>query len=106
MPDYSSLTFPCPRPQLIDKYKNLKKLQQEKSAKVGLVNFDAKPPPNPVIALNLGSTKEQTISHYERKIDDMMSQTKQEKDVCCFYLESTNWDLKEAIELYKSMTEG
>lgn len=91
--------------QLIDKYKNLR-IQQQKSTEVDLINFETNTPANSSAALSHESTKDPSISAFEHKINQMMSETKQEKDVCRFYLESTNWDLKEAIELFKSMTEG
>ena len=34
----------------------------------------------------------------------MVSETGQDRDVCYFYLESVNWNLKEAIELFKSVS--
>jgi hypothetical protein len=36
-------------------------------------------------------------------VSSMAERTKQDKDVCYFYLESADWDLENAIELLKSM---
>ena len=48
-----------------------------------------------------------TVIEYEsrfKRIDEMMQQTQQEREVCLFYLESTNWDVKEAVNLFKNTT--
>ena len=91
--------------QLIDKYKNLR-IQQQKSNEVDLINFENNALATSSVVFSSESTRDPSISAFEHRINQMMSETKQEKDVCRFYLESTNWDLNEAIELFKSMTEG
>ena len=52
------------------------------------------PPPKP--------TKEQL---QENAIISMMQQTKQERNVCMFYLDSMNWDLPAALAMYFDMME-
>ena len=98
--------MPILQTQLIGKYDDMKKAQ--KSVKdVELISFDASPPTYPTATVvKVASAKELAISDYESKINEMMSETSQERDVCYFYLESTNWDIKEAISMYKNMTEG
>lgn len=44
----------------------------------------------------------QLVDH-DTIVAQMVAATNQDKDVCTFYLESTNWDLKTAIELLRSM---
>ena len=41
------------------------------------------------------------VSDHESKIIRMMEETLQDRDVCYFYLESTNWDIAEATKLLK-----
>ena len=46
-----------------------------------------------------------TIMEYETRfqiIETMMKSTNQEREVCLFYLESTNWDVNEAVNLFKN----
>ena len=45
------------------------------------------------------------MSDHESKIMRMMEETAQDRDVCYFYLESTNWDIAEATKLLKNMSE-
>lgn len=52
------------------------------------------PPPKP--------TKEHL---HESAILSMMQQTKQERNVCMFYLDSMNWDLQAALSMYFEMME-
>ena len=40
----------------------------------------------------------------QAKIDEMVATTSQDTDACVFYLESTDWDLNKAIEMYYNMT--
>lgn len=44
--------------------------------------------------------------HNMRKTNEMMREISQEKAVCEFYLESTNWDIDDAISMYKNMTDN
>lgn len=39
-----------------------------------------------------------------KRIDEMMAATRQEREVCLFYLESSNWDVGEAVALFKNTT--
>jgi UBA-like domain len=43
---------------------------------------------------------------HERKTNEMMREISQEKAVCEFYLESTNWDMDDAISMFKNMTDN
>ena len=48
-----------------------------------------------------------TVIEYEsrfKRIDEMMQQTQQEREVCLFYLESTNWNVQDAVNLFKNTT--
>ncbi len=48
-----------------------------------------------------------TVVEYEsrfKRIEEMMQQTQQEREVCLFYLESTNWNVQEAVSLFKNTT--
>jgi hypothetical protein len=38
-------------------------------------------------------------------VEEMMKLTNQERDVCYFYLESTDWNVENAIIMFKNMTE-
>ena len=60
----------------------------------------------PTEDVEMVTSSEPNMGDYDSKIMEMMEETKQERDVCYFYLESTNWDIKEAISMYKNMTEG
>jgi len=42
------------------------------------------------------------LSH-DATVAIMVEQTKQDKDVCYFYLECADWNMENAIELLKSM---
>jgi hypothetical protein len=47
------------------------------------------------------------VDEFEKKnslIQEMMSQTGQDSDVCSFYLESVDWNYASAIEMYESMS--
>lgn len=50
-----------------------------------------------------GVTAEDAFASKEMTVAMMMEETKEQKDVCIFFLESTDWDLPAAIELLKSM---
>jgi UBA-like domain len=43
---------------------------------------------------------------HERKTNEMMREISQEKAVCEFYLESTNWDMDDAISMFRNMTDN
>ena len=43
------------------------------------------------------------VTSQEIAVNEMMRETNESKDVCIFYLESTNWDLPSAVELLRSM---
>ena len=45
----------------------------------------------------------QPILSHDATVAIMVEQTKQDKDVCYFYLECADWNLESAIELLKSM---
>jgi UBA-like domain len=58
-------------------------------------------------ALRLAEPVSPTVLDYDRKlhsVEDMMQQTGQERDVCYFYLESANWDVREAVNMYKTFS--
>lgn len=40
---------------------------------------------------------------HDTLVSMMINETKQDRDVCYFYLESADWNLENAIELLKSM---
>jgi hypothetical protein len=40
-----------------------------------------------------------------KNVEEMMKLTKQERDVCYFYLESTDWNVDDAVIMFKNMTE-
>lgn len=50
--------------------------------------------------------QESSVSDHDRKTNEMMREISQEKAVCEFYLESTNWDVEDAISMYKNMTDN
>lgn len=43
------------------------------------------------------------VDPHESIVMEMVSRTKQEKDVCYFYLESADWSLENAIDLLQTM---
>jgi len=43
------------------------------------------------------------VQSHDAAVAIMVEQTKQDKDVCFFYLECADWNLENAIELLKSM---
>ena len=92
--------MPCK--QVISKYDDLKRAQKSIVATESIV-LAAIPPTEDV---EMVTSSEPNMGDYDSKIMEMMEETKQERDVCYFYLESTNWDIKEAISMYKNMTEG
>jgi hypothetical protein len=55
----------------------------------------SKAPPSP-------SAKE--LEQRFKRIEEMMATTRQEREVCLFYLESSNWDVNEAVALFKNTT--
>ena len=69
---------------------------------------------NPMNELNIGGTVSSSstngppspsILEFEtrvQRIESMMKSTNQEREVCLFYLESTNWDVNEAVNLFKN----
>ena len=50
------------------------------------------------------SSGDEEFENKKNIINDMMEITKQEKDVCMFYLESVDWDLSKACQMFTSMT--
>lgn len=44
------------------------------------------------------------MSDHDQKILEMQKETSQDSAVCQFYLESTNWNVREAISLFQSMS--
>ena len=62
---------------------------------------------NSMNELSMGGPPSPTILEYEtrfQRIETMMKSTNQEREVCLFYLESTNWDVNEAVNLFKNTT--
>lgn len=60
-------------------------------------------PSPPVGGLQRSRTAEDVMASQEFAVSEMMQVTGESKDVCIFYLESTNWDLNSAVELLRSM---
>lgn len=60
-------------------------------------------PSPPVGGLQRSRTAEDVMASQEFAVNEMMQVTGESKDVCIFYLESTNWDLNSAVELLRSM---
>lgn len=58
------------------------------------------PPPKQLVR---SLTAEDIAASQELAVQEMIAETKESKDVCIFYLESTNWDLQAAVELFRSM---
>jgi NACalpha-BTF3-like transcription factor len=48
-------------------------------------------------------SEEDEIASKDVALSMMMEETKEDREVCYFYLESSNWDLNAAIMLMKSM---
>ena len=44
------------------------------------------------------------ISDRDQKVLEMQKETGQDLAVCQFYLESTNWNVREAISLFQNMS--
>jgi len=48
--------------------------------------------------------RQNEVDEHDKLVAAMVSQTGQSRDVCYFYLESSNWQMKEACELLQSMS--
>ena len=49
-----------------------------------------------------GSNKNSSV-WYEEQVNKMITETGQNKEVCQFYLESMDWNLEQAVSMYKNM---
>lgn len=72
-------------------------------AAIASVDVSSGIPPPPTGGLQRSRTAEDQMTSQEFAVNEMMQETKESKDVCIFYLESTNWDLSAAVELLRSM---
>jgi hypothetical protein len=76
--------------------------QSSGAALSSLVGTESIPSP-PVGGIQRSITAEDQFTSQELAVSEMMRETNESKDVCIFYLESTNWDLASAVDLLRSM---
>lgn len=77
-------------------------LAQDESPLLDL-NFDIALEDKKPIPIVEATPQPPSAQSHDAAVAIMMEQTKQDKEVCFFYLECADWNLENAIELLKSM---
>ena len=62
------------------------------------------PASNSIERSSSGPTGDNEFDSKKKMIMEMVELTKQEADVCVFYLESSEWNLAKAFDMFSSMT--